>query len=403
MKDISFLKKIVFYISFPLYFVDFMFPIMAINFGSSALDLGILFSTLSILSLFVKPLIGKFIDRKGSSKSIILGSILYVITLLLLYLCRSYEMLLLCSVFKSVSCSFIWIGIDNIVIGSSTSDNISANSGKIEKWNTSGSMIGSFIGFMLFLNKIVNDFNSIFLIYIIFILISLVFTFKTLHNFQYNLENVSSKEFKNIKTKKLNFFSSLKSFNKCTPKLKLYCIILFISAFGGNMFSPVFLSYLGEKLNYDYFMISYLYLPGTFICMAFADKLGTIIDKISKKKIILLSTFATIVYWIVFPNIDSFYPLLILYTLIGVIYLCASLAVSSIRRDLVENQNKGTKVGFMSLFSGIGATLGSLIGGALYDFTGIMTIIICIITISILKFLLYIKFFKTTSEKASFE
>lgn len=403
MKDVSLLKKIVFYISFPLYFLNFMFPIMAINLGSSALDLGILFSTLSILSLFAKPLIGKFIDRKGPSNSIIIGSILYAITLFLLYLCRNYEMLLICSIFKGVSSSFIWLGIDNIVIESSNSDNISTNSGKVEKWTTSGSAIGSFIGFTLFFNDMVNNFNSIFIVYVPFILISLGFTLKTLHNYQWDSENITSKECKNIRTKKLTFFSSLESFNKCTPKLKLYCLILFIGAFGGSMFSPVFLSYLGEKLNYNYFTISYLYLPGTFICIVFADKIGTIIDKLSKKKFILFSTLATIVYWIVFPNINSFYSLLILYTLISVIYLCESLTSDSIRKDLVENENKGTKIGFMSLFSGIGATLGSTMGGALYDFNGITIVVLCIIAVSIIQFLLYIGFFKNSFENSLFK
>lgn len=396
MKDVSLLKKIVFYISFPIYFVDFIIPLIAINLGSSALDLGILFSILSILSLFAKPLVGQFIDKKGAIKSIILGSTLYAITLFLLYLCKSYEMLLVCSVFKSLSSSFIWIGVDNIVIESSSSNNISTNSGKIEKWSTSGAAIGSFIGFTLFFNNMVNDFNSIFIVYVPFILISLVFTFKTIQNLPCNSENINSKEFKNIKTKKLSFFSSFESFNKCTPKLKLYCIILFIGAFGGSMFSPVFLSYLGEKLNCDYVMISYLYLPGTLICMAFADKLGTIIDKISKKKIILFSIFINIVYWIIFPNINSFYTLVILYTLISLVYLCSGLAADSIRKDLVENENKGTKIGFISLFSGIGAALGSIIGGALYDFNGVTVVIICVIIISIIKFLLYIKFFRNT-------
>lgn len=59
------LKRSIYFISFPLSFIGFIFPIYASNLGVSTMELGYLYSMFSMVSIIIRPIVGSLIDKRG--------------------------------------------------------------------------------------------------------------------------------------------------------------------------------------------------------------------------------------------------------------------------------------------------------------------------------------------------
>lgn len=392
MKSLMNIKNIAFYLSFPLSFIAFVFPILAFQYGANSFQLGIIFGTLSLSSILVKPIIGYLTDLKGYKTSLIAGIVLYILSLFLLYICNNYAVLLLSSLVSSFGSNFINISYQTFVLANSSESEISHNSGILDQWIARGSSIGAFIGFALYFNNILNGMRPIFLVYILFMIVGAFYVTKDLKNIS-TLEAVNKKP-SEYKLLKINDFKNLNS------NVKLLLVITFTVALGAGMLSPVFLSYLKETVAIDYISLSYLYIPGAILSMVLPNKIGSFVDKSNKGTIIKISIILGIAYWIAFPLIKSFNSLIILFTAINVVGMFSGLASVSVTKSIIGKDNLGYKVGFFGLASALGSTIGSISGGYIYAIGGMVTIIAMKIILSICSLYLYSIFFSSEKKQS---
>lgn len=347
------IKKAVFYISFPLSFIAFIFPIYASSLDISVVEIGFLYTIFSVVAILIRPVVGNLIDKKGRKKGILIGVVIYTIVNFLYSIARDYRYLLIARILQSLAASFLWISIDAAISDISSKENRAQNFGILEQSQVKGEFLGSVIGFtVLFNNFFENPFSVVFKVFFITSIISLFFTFKRVPE---TLEYKKDIELGMLKNKK---------------HLRYFLIIMGIISFISSLTAPIYLIYLQQNITNKLYLISYLFVPSAILSMFLPRRFGIYADKNGRKKVIFIGMLLNAVLQIFIPFVRAYYPFMILYTLISIVNMFYSPALSSIIIDFVGENKRGRSYGLYSFASGVGSALGPLVGTYIYENIG---------------------------------
>lgn len=347
------LNKVVFYISFPLSFIAFIFPIYASSLGVSVVEIGFLYTIFSIVSILIRPIVGNMIDKKGRKKGLIIGVALYALVNILYSIAVDYRYLLIARILQSIAASFLWISIDAAVSDISSKENRAQNFGILDQSQIKGEFLGSTLGLtILFNNFFRNPFSIIFIIYFIASVASLFFTLKSVPETLDYKKDIESGMLKNSK------------------HMRYFLIAMGIISFISSLTAPIYLIYLQQNIASELHLISYLFLPSAILSMFLPRRFGIYADKYGREKVIVIGMLLSAVLQIFVPFVRAYYPFMIIYTLISVVSMFYSPAFSSIIIDFVGENKRGRSYGLYSFASGIGGALGTLVGTYVYENIG---------------------------------
>jgi len=146
--------------------------------------------------------------------------------------------------------------------------------------------------------------------------------------------------------------------------------VLFITRilmnFSLSLFMPVLVFWIVDDLGISEVRWSFI-LTILFISMiVLAIPCGKFIDKIGKKKPLVL---AYLLFLVVIPLFiyGDFYRLLLAMPMVGLLQILFHAATSSLNADLVSQGNRGKVVGSSGFFVLIASSLGQLASGFMYD------------------------------------
>ncbi|WP_074350903.1 MFS transporter [Proteiniborus sp. DW1] len=347
------LNKVVFYISFPLSFIAFIFPIYASSLGVSVVEIGFLYTIFSIVSILIRPIVGNMIDKKGRKKGLIIGVALYALVNILYSIAVDYRYLLIARILQSIAASFLWISIDAAVSDISSKENRAQNFGILDQSQIKGELLGITIAFtILYNNFFENPFSKIFMVYFITSIASLFYAFKSVPETLDYKKDIESGMLKNSK------------------HMRYFLIAMGIISFISSLTAPIYLIYLQQNIASELHLISYLFLPSAILSMFLPRRFGIYADKYGREKVIVIGMLLSAVLQIFVPFVRAYYPFMIIYTLISVVSMFYSPAFSSIIIDFVGENKRGRSYGLYSFASGIGGALGTLVGTYVYENIG---------------------------------
>ncbi|MDR7857768.1 MFS transporter [Tissierella sp.] len=371
------LRKTIYFISFPLSFIGFIFPIYASSLGANVMQIGYLYSMFSIISIAIRPIVGNLIDKRGRRTGILIGVILYSIVNVFFLLAQDFKYLLIGRIIQSLGASFLWISVDTFIADISDKSNRATNFGELDQTMAKGGWIGSIIGFTILFNNLSDD--PFQLIFTIFILTSLVSVYYTIRNVPETIDLKKEYEEGNIKDKK-----GLKYF------LIIVCGISLIS----NLTAPIYLLYLQDNITTELNLITFLFIPASILALFLPKIFGKFSDRYGREKIVMAGMFVNAVLQIFIPFNKGYYSFMILYTLISLVGMFYGPAFSSLIIDFVGEDKRGRSYGLYSFASGIGAAIGVVVGSYIYENIGndivfymkgvlllVMTLLVCYIYI----------------------
>jgi MFS family permease len=146
-------------------------------------------------------------------------------------------------------------------------------------------------------------------------------------------------------------------------------IVSIITGFMVGLFHPIFAVWIIKDLGIGEVAFSYI-MAAMFITMiAFAIPSGKLIDKIGKKKPLLI---AFSLWGLAMPLMiwGNFWRLIIAMTLVGLLQVMMHSASASLTADLVPKEHRGKTNGSRGFFSLISTSFGMATGGWLYDNIG---------------------------------
>ena len=357
MNSLKALKKSVFFISFHFSLIAFLFPVYAYSKGASTMEIGLIYSMFSLCTILMRPIVGALIDKKGRKVGITLGAIFYSLSIFLYLLDMDFKYILIARIVQSIAASFYWISVNTIISDISGEDNRAENFGIIEESLSKGSFLGVFIGFNIILNNLFkNSFQVVFLIYLGASLISLYYVVS-------NLEETI--EFK--KTYKEKTIKDSKEF-------KLFLVFMGIFSLISSLTAHTYLIYLRENITAEFYLISYLFLPGAILSMFLPNKFGRLSDRYNKKKILFTGIFITGILYLFIPLIKNYYYFMLMETLLTINSMFYGFAQSALVIDIVGENQRGKAYGKYSFVMGIGGAIGPLVGTVIYEHIGNATV-----------------------------
>lgn len=375
------LRRSIYFISFPLSFIGFIFPIYASNLGANIMEIGYLYSIFSLVGIVIRPMVGSLIDKKGRKIGVIVGIILYSIMNIIFTLAVGIKYLFIARVLQSIAGSFLWISVDTIISDISDNTNIGQNFGILDGIMAKGQMMGSALGFMfLYNNNAPKPFMIIFLLYLFTSIGSLFYTIKEVP------ETINYKT--NHREEKLNDKKGI----------GLFFVIMGLISLITSLTAPIYLIYLQDKITNDLGLITQLFIPAGILSMYLPRRFGTMSDKYGREKIIIIGMFINAILQILIPLTNFFFSFMILYTLISIVNMFYGPALFSLIIEYVGKDKRGKSYGLYSFATGIGAAIGPIVGSYIYGNIGmdtvfyikgillvVMAIVVCYLYIMILR------------------
>ena len=347
------LKRTIYFISFPMSFIGFILPIYASSLGANVMEIGYMYSIFSIVSIIIRPIVGNLIDKKGRRIGIVIGIIFYTIVNGMFLFGTRFRYLLIARTIQGIAGSFLWISVDTFISDISDKSNRGKNFGTMDESITKGQMIGSFIGFTILFNNYSDyPFQLIFTIFLITSLISLYYGIKSVPetiNFKKEYEKGKIKE---------------------KGHLTKFLIIIGIISFISSLTAPIYLIYLKDNITNNLSSIAFLFIPASIASMFLPSIFGSISDKYGREKTILIGLFLISILSMFIPLNNSYYSFMTLYTIISIVSMFYSPAFSSIIMDFIGEEKRGKSYGKYSLATGIGSSIGPIIGSYIYNNIG---------------------------------
>jgi len=372
MDNLKALKKTVFFISFPLSFIGFLFPIYAYSKGISVMEVGLLYSVFTLFTIIMRPIVGTFIDKKGRKLGLILGIAFYSFVNLLLMLGEDIKYLMAARIFQGIASTFLWISVDTMISDLSHGKNRSEIFGTIDQSINKGDLLGVILGFIVVGYFWQESFKAAFSLYLVTSLISLYFAITKVEETE-ALKTCYEEEKKHA-NRNFNTF------------LILMGLLAFVSSLTGN----VYLIYMRDNITKELYLMAYLFLPGAILSLFLPKRFGKVSDKHSREKMFIISILFTGILYILLPVVKSYVYFLIVHTLISIFLMVEGPVESALVIDVVGENQRGKSYGKYKFAIGMGNMLGPIAGSYIYEnigskivfyAKGMLIIILCIFSV----------------------
>ena len=363
--------------SFGFFYLGFLVPIIArTNMGASALQIGIMVSSLVIGHIISSTFTGYLTDKVKQKKFLIFwGSIGRGISYLMIYfafISNSFILLWISWFSLGFGAGFFWIPFDTLIAEKSHKNNRSQAFGKRDSANARGQLFGALGGFaiILFLSPYTQDPRILYSAIIFFGISNFIAAFLFIEKVDETLKiTLAEEDF--IKNQELSKDSISKtSFPKpMIIGLIILFIIVILSSTNANIWRPFLNIYIIENISDNLNIVILIYLPAGLLATFFAPKLGELMDKVNPTLgITITATIGALLTWLLINTTD-----LILFALIVLADITIAMAAGLLFRNLLSRiniENRGKVLGATTFFTNLGAIIGPVIGGYLWDVYG---------------------------------
>lgn len=350
------LKTCVMLGSFSFGLMAFLLPIYSKQIGGNAVTIGGMFSVFSIVTFLLRPLIGKGIDRYGRKRFIVCSFLFYAASMFLFSVSTSITLLYISRLIQAVGASFMWVTAYSIAMDLSDTEKRGSSIGQVDGASAKGAVLGACIGFTILGSvPFLRGWSALFKGYAVLSLAAALIAFRFIP------------ETKKEMQKEEHLPDEKKQFDKNFLKL---LAVVFISSISVSMLSPLLMIYLQDKFTTEPSVIGLAYIPAALVYALLPSKLGGVSDKIGRIPPMIFGLLGSGIVSFGFTYCNSLAVLVLLWVLESVGTVMASPAEEAMVADLAQENFRGSAYGFYLFISSLGAAIGPLLGGWLYDFAG---------------------------------
>jgi MFS family permease len=130
---------------------------------------------------------------------------------------------------------------------------------------------------------------------------------------------------------------------------------------------PIVLFFLQDRLGATPDLVGYAYLPAVLVTAFLSAPLGTLADRFGRKPLMLLGMAVAATSSFLLPGLNTLLALAALQVVQALSSAASSPAQQSLVADLTGGDRRGRAYGVYALVGGLGATVGPLVGGWLYE------------------------------------
>ena len=332
-------------------FLNFGLPIRADDLGWNAMEIGGMYTVFMGTMLLVRPLVGVCLDRFGRRWFFIAAFVFYTLAMSLLSVSEDLQGFYLARCLQGIGASLMWVSVRTIIADTFARDELGVAMGRLTTTSVRGSMLGGFYGFTLlgFL-PMSQAWAPAFAGYAVMAFLALVWSLLRVRE--------PHRDFEVAPSPGESWFSL---------DLARIFFIVFISGFASALIEPIYLIYLKNKFDAGALLLAWVFLPAGVVFAILPRYAGAWSDRFGRGRVIALGVAFAGLVSLALP----FWPHLLLvavsYLLFSAGWAMASPAEDALVADLAPADSRGRVIGTKEAAAGVGAALGPLVGGALYD------------------------------------
>jgi len=347
------LRRSLFLISAPMVFIMFGLPLRAEDLGASGFQIGMLYAIFTTSLIVLRPLVGIGVDYLGRRPFFIAALVFYLVANALYAFSESLDSLYVARALQGVGFSILAITTDTITADLTERDERSAAMGANIASQSRGGMAGAFIGFTLVGFFPADAWQYSFAIYAVVAAFGVIFAWRF-------IPETLSREQQNQPKIKFNF------------PAKYYWLLLaiFLAAFAAAVIQPYYLIYLRGRLGLEVNALAAVFVPVGIAYAILPTWLGKITGRLNRALIFSIGLIIATALYVAVPHIDSFIWLIAAFTGAAIGSVLIDLTKNAWIADIAGTQATGRTFGLAAFVTGVGAALGPLAGGAIFDSFG---------------------------------
>lgn len=323
----------------------------------SGATMGYLVAVFAVAQLLMSPIAGRWVDRFGRKKIIILGLFLFGISELIFGLGTHVSVLYISRILGGFSAALVMPGVTAYIADITTVKERSVAMGYLSAAISTGFIIGPGIG------GFVAEFGVRMPFYVAAAIAFLACIF-SIFMLKESLTKEQQIEFSTNRVE-TSFLSDIKKSLK--PLYLIAFIIVFVLAFGLSAYETVFSLFSNEKFGYtprDIAMI--ISISGIFGVVVQVFIFGKLIDLLGEKKLIQLCLITGVVLATASTVISSFWVVLLVTCFIFLAFDLLRPALTTFLSK-AAGKEQGFVAGMNSTYTSLGNIIGPAMGGILLD------------------------------------
>jgi MFS transporter, DHA1 family, multidrug resistance protein len=347
---LAILRRGLFLVSLPLFFINFALPIQAKELGASALEIGALFSLFTVSLLLVRPVVGFGLDRFGRRVFIVTAVCFYVVANGLYAYAGSVAEMYVARFLQGIGAAFLLISVDTITADLTDEHDRTASLGRNIEIQSRASIVGTTLGFTLLGAMPLVAWRYSFAAFALCAFVALVILVIQMP------ETRSGRAAENVR---FEF--------RLSGQLRRLMSVVVASAFVSALIQPIYLIYLQDKFSLPAIALGWAFLPAGIVYAVLPSRLGALSRRWGNINLFAIGLAAAGVLYVILPMVDQLVGFAVLYTVTAVGWAMADPARKALVIALSDGESIGRSLGVSELYAGIGATIGPLAGGYLYD------------------------------------
>ena len=344
------LHRPIFFASLGFTFLAFGLPIYSKSLGASALAIGGLYSVFTVTTVLIRPFVGRALDKYGRKPFLLAGLLGYTLSMATFAIAGSLTGLYLARIFQGVASALLWLSVNTIVADLSPVQERGRLMGRIGETAARAEIIGMFIAFAV-LSLLPQETNWT-IIFAVFTVMTAVAAW---------LARRDVPETRPVE----NSYSPTNE--PISPKLLRLMVIVFTTGISSAMIAPIYLIFLQDKFTTDIETLAWAFLPAGLVYSLLPSHLGKLSDRWGRVPLMAVGIAGAGLLSLTLPGLPSLIWLIGLYTLTAVGWSMADPAETALVADLAGTDQRGRAYGLYTFAHSLGATIGPVLGGWLYD------------------------------------
>ena len=361
------LRLSVLLVSLPFGMIVLGLPLVARELGASALVIGGLLSASALILVVVQPIIGLGLDRYGRRPFLIVGLLAYALSSAIFALASGITGLFLAQLAQGIGAGLFWLAVLTITSDLASDDSLGEGFGGVEEMSIRGILVGTLAAFALFylLNGEALGSESSWItiwriLFIGFTAASLLAAAIVWHGIPESLQRITDRSQKDRPVKSDQKW-------RLSSQLGIVFGIVILTASAGEIISPILIKYLNDNVSTSLFAIALAFLPAALAGSVLPSRLGGLSDRIGRRPPLVGALLMGAVATLAVPFVRSLWPLALVWVLEAAAFAAAVPAEEALVVDLAGSEKLGMTMGLYTAAAGLGAVIGPLLGGWLFE------------------------------------
>jgi DHA1 family multidrug resistance protein-like MFS transporter len=352
------LWRAIFWVSCPFGILAFVLPIYGKELGATALEVGGFFSAMSLVPVVVRPFLGRALDRWGRRPFLLLGLFGYVGAMMIFCFAGTVQLLTIARFVQGLGQAFLWLSAYAIVADVAAVTGRGRDFGTIDEATNRGAIVGTMGGFT-----------------VIFTLQGLGLTWERIWFWLFAAYAIPAVlalriAWQGVEETRPQAIGKPVESRPISGQLIALMIIVFVTGASSMMVWPLLMIFLQDTLHASVDVLVWAYLPAALIQSFLPSRMGRVADRWGRKGPMIFGLLVGALASALIPHLRSIVLLIGLWAVESLGYTASLPAERAFVADIAGEDTRGASYGLYTFAFFLGAAVGPLAGGWLYDNLG---------------------------------